>query len=58
MAVDNFNAGFLLASARRGVATSRAAQNLSLDDWEAIASEANESAHHHLVRVNALPRPG
>lgn len=49
---DNFNAGILVALAKRGLTKKDALKDVSLDEWERIAAEANKSAYNHLLRVN------
>jgi fructokinase len=49
---DNFNAGVLVALAKRGLSRKDSLKDVSMDEWEQIAKEANKSAYNHLLRVN------
>jgi len=51
---DNFNAGVLLAMARRNLTQQEMLKSLDVETWKNIAKEANDVAYQHLLRLNGL----
>lgn len=51
---DNFNAGILVALARRGITRAVKAAKLDFTEWATIAAEANGVAYQYLLRANKL----
>ena len=51
---DNFNAGIAIALAKRQVTTREKLSSLSIKDWEAVTTEANDTSYQHLLRINQV----
>lgn len=51
---DNFNAGVLIAMARRGIHRRNELDALTMGDWGQIGHEANEIAFRHLLQINGI----